>query len=158
MPSSSIVHLNSLVSVLHTPSKKFFVRQNPDLSGKAHSIFRLSYGLAALVLGLASSSVAHAAALLSEDRGETDAIGLVKTEMTKTPKSEPSNFSALIAEGLEDPQIQQPTLNSLLWVHLNQVHVENRSSAPHPQPLSQGARGAGEPFKVPLPSGEGFRV
>ena len=42
---------------------------------------------------------------------------------------------------------------------INQVHVENRSSGPHPQPLSQRAfakrlqrrRGAGKDFKVPLP-------
>ncbi len=36
------------------------------------------------------------------------------------------------------------------FVALNQVHVENRSSAPHPQPLSRRARGAGKPFNVPL--------
>jgi len=34
---------------------------------------------------------------------------------------------------------------------INQVHVENRSSGPHPQPLSQRARGARKDFKVPLP-------
>jgi len=34
---------------------------------------------------------------------------------------------------------------------LNQVHVENCSFSPHPQPLSQRARGAGKAFKVPLP-------
>ena len=33
---------------------------------------------------------------------------------------------------------------------LNQVHVENCSFSPHPQPLSQRARGAGKAFKVPL--------
>jgi hypothetical protein len=48
---------------------------------------------------------------------------------------------------------------SLRLAELNQVHVENRSSGPHPQPLSQRAfakrlqrrRGAGKDFKVPLP-------
>jgi len=34
---------------------------------------------------------------------------------------------------------------------LNQVHVENCNFSPHPQPLSQRARGAGKAFKVPLP-------
>ena len=33
---------------------------------------------------------------------------------------------------------------------LNQVHVENCSFSPHPQPLAQRARGAGKAFKVPL--------
>jgi len=33
---------------------------------------------------------------------------------------------------------------------LNQVHVENCSFSPHPQPLSKRARGAGKAFKVPL--------
>jgi len=34
---------------------------------------------------------------------------------------------------------------------INQAHVENCSFSPHPQPLSQRARGAGKAFKVPLP-------
>jgi len=33
---------------------------------------------------------------------------------------------------------------------LNQVHVENCSFSPHPQPLFRRARGAGKAFKVPL--------
>jgi len=36
-------------------------------------------------------------------------------------------------------------------INLNQVHVENCSFSPHPQPFSQRARGAGKAFKVPLP-------
>ncbi len=112
MPSGFIVHLNSPVSVPYDPAKKFFVRQNPDLSAKVHSIFRLSYWLAALVLGLASASVANAASLPSEDRGEIDPMGLVKPEITKTPRPSPSSFLGLIAEGLENPQIQPPTLTS----------------------------------------------
>jgi len=48
---------------------------------------------------------------------------------------------------------------------MNQVHIENRSSAltPSPSPRWRSrsvSKGDGEPenFKVPLPSGEGFRV
>jgi len=40
---------------------------------------------------------------------------------------------------------------------LNQVHVENYSFSPHPQPLSQRARGAGKAFEVPFPKGEGLK-
>jgi len=112
MLSSSIVHLNSQVSVPHDPSKKFFVRQNLNLSVKVHSIFRLSYWLAVLVLGLASSSVANATSLLSEDKVVIDPMDLMKPEITKPLRPYPSNFLILVAEGLEDPQIQQPTLNS----------------------------------------------
>ncbi|WOD37055.1 hypothetical protein RRF56_00940 (plasmid) [Nodosilinea sp. E11] len=61
---------------------------------------------------MASSPVANAAPSLSEDRGKPNAMGLVKTEIPKTPKPYPANFPALTAEGLEESQIQQPTLNS----------------------------------------------
>ena len=41
-------------------------------------------------------------------------------------------------------------LNIAVILTLNQVHVENCSFSPHPQPLSRRARGAGKALKVPL--------
>ena len=34
--------------------------------------------------------------------------------------------------------------------YMNQVHIENCSFSPHPQPLALWERGAGKAFKVPL--------
>jgi hypothetical protein len=111
LPGSS-VFLNSQVSIACGASMESAYRQTLARGGTAHSVFRLSYWLVALVLGLVSSSAAHAAPAVVEGRSEIDALGWVNPEVDKTPKSYPSYFPGLTSEGQDEFQAEQPSLNS----------------------------------------------
>jgi hypothetical protein len=112
MLSSSIVHLSSKVSMLCNSSAESVGRQDQIFGSSVRSRWQLSYWLGALVLGLASASVAHAASASSEDGTSTNAIGWVKTEIAQTPQPYPSSSPALTAEGLDVSQVHPLTVNS----------------------------------------------
>jgi hypothetical protein len=78
----------------------------------ARAGMRLSYGLGALVLGLASSAVTHAAAVASEERLGIDPLGLGKTEGSEVSKPAPADLPTLIFEGLDEFPVQQPATNA----------------------------------------------
>ena len=108
MLSDSSVFLKSQVSIPCRSLMEGVGRQTLARDGTAGSALRLGYWLGALVLGLTSSSIAHAT---SDDWPRVDVRQPVKSDLAKVPKPYPSDLPAL---GLEAPngfQVQPSTLN-----------------------------------------------
>ena len=82
------------------------------LRSSSHIILRLSSWPMAMTLGLASSSVAMASPVVSQDRIGIDPTGSAKAEVAKVPQFYLSGFPSLTAEGLDELQRPQLVLNA----------------------------------------------
>jgi len=132
MLSAPNVFLQSPVSVSSDASMGGVGRQNLDRSVTARSSLQLSYGLVALVLGLASSAVTQAAAAANEGTPVTAPLSLLTTEEGKVLKPAPTDLPMFAFEGLDEVQGPLPLTNS---------GVELTAGSPAASPLAAASRG-----------------